>query len=202
MIRDFLIINCTGKDDCIALKIDNKFFLKRLQTNLIKNEMLVMDIFTFLKENKVKINNKFSLIVNSGHGSFSSIRIALAVAKGMQLVNKVNIYSYNYFLLNAAPYLNKKIKIISIQKTNNFYYYSECNFKDHYTFTKPEKINSGFLHEKDSIIVVPQEIINDEIFNKFSLKKIKIAQFNLKNIEILVENNLLENKLINPLYLS
>ena len=202
MIRDFLIINCTGKDDCIALKIDNKFFLKRLQTNLIKNEMLVMDIFTFLKENKVKINNKFSLIVNSGHGSFSSIRIALAVAKGMQLVNKVNIYSYNYFLLNAAPYLNKKIKIISIQKTNNFYYYSECNFKDHYTFTKPEKINSGFLHEKDSIIVVPQEIINDEIFNKFSLKKIKIAQFNLKNIEILVENNLLENKLIKPLYLS
>jgi tRNA A37 threonylcarbamoyladenosine modification protein TsaB len=202
MIRDFLIINCTGKDDCIALKIDNKFFFKRLQTNLIKNEMLVMDIFTFLKENKVKINNKFSLIVNSGHGSFSSIRIALAVAKGMQLVNKVNIYSYNYFSLNAAPYLNKKIKIISIQKTNNFYYYSECNFKDHYTFTKPEKINSGFLHEKDSIIVVPQEIINDEIFNKFSLKKIKIAQFNLKNIEILVENNLLENKLINPLYLS
>jgi tRNA A37 threonylcarbamoyladenosine modification protein TsaB len=202
MIRDFLIINCTGKDDSIALKIDNRFFFKRLQTNLIKNEMLVLDIFTFLKENKVKINNKFSLIVNSGYGSFSSIRIALAVAKGIQLVNKVNIYSYNYFLLNAAPYLNKKIKIISIQKTNNFYYYSECNFKDHYTFTKPEKINSGFLHEKDSIIVVPQEIINDEIFNKFSLKKIKIAQFNLKNIEILVENNLLENKLINPLYLS
>ena len=202
MIRDFLIINCTGKDDSIALKIDNRFFFKRLQTNLIKNEMLVLDIFTFLKENKVKINNKFSLIVNSGYGSFSSIRIALAVAKGIQLVNKVNIYSYNYFLLNAAPYLNKKIKIISIQKTNNFYYYSECNFKDHYTFTKPEKINSGFLHEKDSIIVVPQEIINDEIFNKFSLKKIKIAQFNLKNIEILVENNLLENKLIKPLYLS
>ena len=202
MIRDFLIINCTGKDDSIALKIDNRFFFKRLQTNLIKNEMLVLDIFTFLKENKVKINNKFSLIVNSGYGSFSSIRIALAVAKGIQLVNKVNIYSYNYFLLNAAPYLNKKIKIISIQKTNNFYYYSECNFKDHYTFTKPEKINSGFLHEKDSIIVVPQEIINDEIFNKFSLKKIKIAQFILKNIEILVENNLLENKLINPLYLS
>ena len=202
MIKDCLIINCTGKDDTIALKIDNRFFFKRLQTNLIKNEMLVLDIFTFLKENKVKINNKFSLIVNSGYGSFSSIRIALAVAKGIQLVNKVNIYSYNYFLLNAAPYLNKKIKIISIQKTNNFYYYSECNFKDHYTFTKPEKINSGFLHEKDSIIVVPQEIINDEIFNKFSLKKIKIAQFNLKNIEILVENNLLENKLINPLYLS
>ena len=202
MIRNFLIINCTGKNDSIALKFDNKFFFKKIQTNLIKNEMLVLDILTFFKENNVKIDNKFSLIVNSGPGSFSSIRIALAVAKGIQLVNKVNVYSYNYFLLNAAPYLSKKMRIISIQKTNNFYYYSEGNFEDRYTFTVPEKINSDCLQKKDSIIVVPQEIVKDEIFNNISQKKIKIAQFNLKNIEILVENNLLENELIKPLYLS
>jgi len=202
MIRDFLIINCTGKNDSIALKIDNKFIFKKLQTNLTKNEMLALDIFTFFQENKAKINNKFSLIVNSGPGSFSGVRIALAVAKGMQIVNKVNIYSYNYFLLNAAPYLEKKIRIISVQKTNNNYYYSEANFKDNYTFTTPSKINSVCLQQKDSIIVIPQEIVNDEIFDNICQKKIKIEQFNLKNIDILVENNLLENKLIKPLYLS
>jgi tRNA A37 threonylcarbamoyladenosine modification protein TsaB len=202
MIRDFLIINCTGKNDSIALKINSKFFFKKIQTNLIKNEMLTLDILAFCKENKVKINDKFSLIVNSGPGSFSSIRIALAIAKGIQLVNKANIYSYNYFLLNAAPYLNKKIKIISIQKTNNFYYYSEVNFKDYYTFTIPKKINTDCLQQKNSIILVSKENINDEVFNNISQKKIKIEQFDLKNIEILVENNLLENKLIKPLYLS
>ena len=202
MIRDFLIINCTGKNDSIALKIDNKFIFKKLQTNLTKNEMLASDIFTFFQENNVKINNKFSLIVNSGPGSFSGVRIALAVAKGMQIVNKVNIYSYNYFLLNAAPYLEKKIRIISVQKTNNNYYYSEANFKDHYTFTIPSKINSVCLQHKDSIIVIPQEIVNDEIFDNICQKKIKKEQFNLKNIDILVKNNLLENKLIKPLYLS
>jgi len=202
MIKDFLIINCTGKADFIILKFNNKFFFKKLQTNLVKNEMLAMDIFTFLKEKKVKIDNNFSLIVNSGPGSFSSIRIALAVAKGIQLVNKVNIYSYDYFLLNAAPYLHEKKKIISIQKTNNFYYYSEGNFKSQYTFTTPEKINSNCLQEKDSIIVVPQELANDEIFNNISKNKIKIEQFNPRNIEVLIENNLLENKLIKPLYLS
>jgi len=202
MISDFLIINCTGKNDSIALKINNKFFFKKLQTNLIKNEMLALDIRTFVEENEVRINKKFSLIVNSGPGSFSGVRIALAVAKGIQLVNKVDVYSYNYFLLNAAPYLNKKVKIISIQKTNNFYYYTESNFKDYHTFTIPDKINSDCLQKEDSIIVVPQEIINDEIFNNICRKKIKIVQFNLKNIEILVKNNLLENELIKPLYLS
>ena len=202
MIRDFLIINCTGKNDSIALKIDSKFFFKKLQTNLIKNEMLALNIHTFFQENNVKTNNKLSLIVNSGPGSFSGIRIALAVAKGIQLVNKANIYSYNYFLLNAAPYLKKKIKIISIQKTNSFYYYSESDFENNYTFSTPQKINTDCLQKENSIIVIPQEIINDEMFNKISLKKLKIAEFNLKNIEILIENNLLENKLIKPLYLS
>ena len=171
MIRNFLIINCTGKNDSIALKIDSKFFFKKLQTNLIKNEMLALNIHTFFQENNVKTNNKLSLIVNSGPGSFSGIRIALAVAKGIQLVNKANIYSYNYFLLNAAPYLSEKMKIISIQKTNKFYYYSEGNFKDHYTFTAPKKINFNFTNEKNSIVVAPQEIANDQIFNKISLKK-------------------------------
>ena len=202
MIKNFLIIDYTSKNDFISLKINNRFFLKKLQTNLIKNDMLALDILAFLKENNVSISSKLSIIVNIGPGSFSGIRIALAVAKGMRLVKKASIYSYNYFLLNAAPYLNKKVKVTSIHKTNNFYYYSEGNFKDHYTFTKPQKVDSNFLQKQDSIIIVPQEIANDEIFNSISREKIKIEQFNLKNINILVENNLLENKLINPLYLS
>jgi hypothetical protein len=63
-------------------------------------------------------------------------------------------------------------------------------------------MNFDYLQEQDCVIVIPQEAINDKLFNNISIKKIKIAQFNLKNIEILVENNLLENKLIKPLYLS
>ena len=110
MIKDFLIIDCTGRDDSIILKINNMYFTKKLQTNLIKNEILALEIANFTKKHKVKLNSDFSVFINSGPGSFSGIRISLSVIKGLKIVKNINIYSYNNFLLNAAPYLDLKKK--------------------------------------------------------------------------------------------
>jgi tRNA A37 threonylcarbamoyladenosine modification protein TsaB len=202
MIKDFLIINCTGKDDTIALKINNKFFLKKLQTNIIKYEALSLIVLDFIKEHKVELEQNFSILVNSGPGSFSGIRIALAVAKGIQLVKKLKLYSYNNFELNAAPYLDKTKTLISIIKTNNFYYFSEAKVAKNHNFSSPKKLETISLKIKNSLIIIPQEIKNDNIINNIDGKKVCIAQFNLKNVEILIKKNLLENKLIKPLYLS
>ena len=202
MIKDCLIINCTGKDDTIALKVNNKFFLKKLQTNIIKYEALSRIVLEFTKEHKVEIEQEFSILVNSGPGSFSGIRIALAVSKGIQLVKKSNIYSYNSFIINAAPYLKDVETLISIIKTNKFYYYSEGSIGKNSKFTAPKKMEPGFLKLKNSLVVVSQELENDEIIKNIGKKKVCIAKIDLKNIDILIENNLLENKLIKPLYLS
>ncbi len=202
MIKDFLVINCTGKNDSILLKFDNKFFIKKIQTNLTKNEMLVLDIFNFLRDHNAYIDKNLSIIVNSGPGSFSGIRISLAVAKGLKLVKKINIYGYNYFLLNAAPYLKERRKIISIQKTNNFYYFSEGIFDNAYNFSLPRKIDFNKLKTEDAVIVTSSETMNDEIINNIGKEKIKMVEFNLKNVDLLIANNLLEYKLIKPLYLS
>ena len=127
MIKDFLIINCTGKNDSVGLRVNNNFFIKEFQTNIQNNEMLVSNILDFFKKNNAKIDEDFSVIVNIGPGSFSTIRTSLAVAKGIQISKNTRLYGY---------------------------------------------------------------------------KSSKLTQFNLKNIEFLIQNNLIENKLIKPVYLS
>ena len=127
MIKDFLIINCTGKNDSIGLRANSNFFIEKFQTNIENNETLVNKILEFLKKHKAKIGKDFSIIVNIGPGSFSTVRISLAVAKGIQISKGARLYGY-----------------------------------------------------KDSVL----------------------NEFNLKNIEFLIQKNLLENELIKPVYLS
>jgi|TARA_B100001094_G_C18120663_1_gene766649 tRNA A37 threonylcarbamoyladenosine modification protein TsaB len=127
MIGNFLIINFTGNNNILGLRIDKKFIVEKIQNNSNTNEILVNKIMDFLKKNEITIDKSFSIIVNQGPGSFSSIRVSLAVAKGI-------------------------------------------------------KISTGA--------------------NLFGFKDIQLRDFNLENIEELINKNLLENKLINPVYLS
>ena len=66
----------------------------------------------------------------------------------------------------------------------------------------PKKLDPSYLEKNNSLIVFSKEIENDDIIKNIDLKKVCIAKFNLKNIDILIKNNLLENELIKPLYLS
>ena len=202
MIKNFLIINCTGKVNTIGLKFNNKYFINKLQTNLYKNEVLIQNILDTLKKFKIELDDSFSILINTGPGSFSGIRVSLSVAKGIALVKNIKIFGYNYFLLNIANEIKNKGKVISIQKTKNFYYFLKVNFKNLRSISKPKKIHLDKFINSDSTVIVPKELKKDKIFNKINIKKIKYVEFNLKNIDKLIKNNLLENKLIKPLYLS
>ena len=95
MIDNFLIINCIGKDDKLGLRINKDFFIHKLKNTKNNNDKLVFEIINFLKSHNVKIDDNFSVIVNQGPGSFSGIRISLAVAKGLEISKKVQLYGYN-----------------------------------------------------------------------------------------------------------
>lgn len=127
MIKDFIILNCIGKDDKIGLRINENFYIHELDFKVNNNDQLVSNILNLVKKYKVNIDNKFSIIVNIGPGSFSSIRTSLSVAKGMKISK--NIYLYGF-------------------------------------------------------------------------KNSDLKQFDLANIELLISNDLIQNKLIKPIYLS
>ena len=94
MIKDFLILNCIGKNDKIGIKVDNKFYIHDFDQKVNKNDQLVSTIINLLKKHKININNDFSILINNGPGSFSSIRVSLAVAKGIKISKKISLYGY------------------------------------------------------------------------------------------------------------
>jgi len=127
MIKDFIILNCIGKDDKIGLRINESFYIHELKYKINKNDQLVTNILNLVKKYKVNLDNKFSIIVNVGPGSFSSIRTSISVVKGMKISKNVNIYGF---------------------------------------------------------------------------KNSDLKQFDLANIELLISKDLIQNKLIKPIYLS
>ena len=118
MIKNFLIISCTGKNNSIGLKSNNKFFKKKLQNNINSNNQLVNNIIRFTNKYKVKLNNKYSLIVNMGPGSYSSVRISLSVAKGIRIVYGSKLYGYKSDQLAAFKLENIEILIKNKQLKN------------------------------------------------------------------------------------
>ena len=118
MINNFLIISCTGKNNSIGLKVDNKFFIEKLQNNINSNNLLVSNIINLLEKYKVKLSNKYSIIVNIGPGSYSSIRISLSVAKGIQIVLGSKLYGYKNNQLPELKLENIEILIKNKQLKN------------------------------------------------------------------------------------
>lgn len=94
MIKDFLIINCIGRNNKIGLKINDNFFIHDLNLKTKEKDQLTANILNLLKKHKVNLGSDFSILVNSGPGSFSSMRISLAVAKGIKLSKKIKLFGF------------------------------------------------------------------------------------------------------------
>ena len=114
MIKNFLIINCIGRNDKIGLKVNESFFIHDLNSKN-NNDQIISSILNLIKKHKVNFNEKFSILVNYGPGSFSSMRVSIAVAKGIKLTKKINFFGYNdmdlvqFNLANIELLIKKKL---------------------------------------------------------------------------------------------
>mgnify|MGYP001242349843 CR=1 FL=1 len=94
MIKNFLILNCIGKDNKIGLRVDKNFYIHALDQKINNNDQLVLTILNLIKKHKVNFDSSFSVLVNNGPGSFSSLRISLAVAKGIKISKNINLFGF------------------------------------------------------------------------------------------------------------
>ena len=114
MIKDFLIINFIGKENKIGLKVSNNFYIHDFDQKT-DNDQLTFSILNMIKKYKVNLGKDFSIMVNSGPGSFSSTRISLAVAKGVKISKKINLFGYKnsdlgqFNLANIELLIKKKL---------------------------------------------------------------------------------------------
>jgi len=111
MIKNFLILNCIGKNDKIGIKINDRFYIHDFDRKVNNNDQLVLNILNLVKKHKVNINNNFSILVNNGPGSFSSIRVSIVVAKGMKISKKINLYGYKNADLEQFNLINIELLI-------------------------------------------------------------------------------------------
>ena len=111
MIKNYLIINCIGKDDKIGLKFNIIFFTHHFDQKIKNNELLTLNILNLIKKHKIIFNSDFSILVNSGPGSFSSIRVSLAVAKGIKISKKANLFGFKNSDLGQFSLANIEVLI-------------------------------------------------------------------------------------------
>ena len=114
MIKDFLILNFIGKVNQIGLRVNSHFYIHDFDKKT-DNDQLVLSVINMIKKYKVNINKNFSVLVNNGPGSFSSMRASLAVAKGIKISKKINLFGYKdsdlgqFNLANIELLIKKKL---------------------------------------------------------------------------------------------
>ena len=203
MNKNFLVLDFTRLNKNIVFKFKDKFYINKIETDSNNNQEIIDDILNLIQGTNIKTKEKFDVLVNLGPGSFSGIRISLAVAKGIKLIKKVNLFGFNSFILNAAPYLEKYETVFSILKINKkFYFLKYIKGKKNDISQITEFQNQEKLNEK-SVIVISSEMKNEDMFKNIAEKHRIIEDFDIRNnIEILIKKNLIENNLIKPVYLG
>ena len=98
---------------------DKNFHICEFDPKLYNNDQLVISILNLVKKHKVNIDKKFSILVNIGPGSFSALRVSLAVAKGIKISKNVSLYGYEDADLGQFDLANIELLIKKKQLQKN-----------------------------------------------------------------------------------
>ena len=103
---NFLVIDGASDRICFFSHFNNNSYNKYFQSSKNNYEKFSILLFNFLRKNNIKLSKLSHLFVNQGPGSFSGIRTSIAVAKGLSITHKLNLYGFNSYDLKNMNYMN------------------------------------------------------------------------------------------------
>ena len=103
---NFLVIDGATDKICFFSHYNNNSYNKSFESSKNNYEKFSILLFDFLNQNNINLSKISHLFVNQGPGRFSGIRTSIAVAKGLSITNKLNLYGFSSNDLNNMDYKN------------------------------------------------------------------------------------------------
>ena len=195
-----IALSSAYKKALVAVKIDSKSAFEELDSNCKHSENILLTIDSLLDKIGCQVNQNNVFAVVCGPGSFTGIRIGLALVKGLYAGNRNNkLISITTFELIAYSYIKnfkpKKNFAVVINALSGLYYI--CEFDAYGQKINCERLITKEEFEKLDLLTVGLE--------EESLCKVNIDPTAEELLELAIEQ---ENKgifteinCLNPLYL-
>ncbi len=103
---NFLVIDGASDKIYFFSHFNNNSYNQSFESSKNNYEKFSILLFDFLNQNNINLSKISHLFVNQGPGSFSGIRTSIAVAKGLSITNKLNLYGFSSNDLNNMDYKN------------------------------------------------------------------------------------------------
>ena len=203
----FLVLDFT-QSLSFALAGNNSFITKALKTKKNISEILIFEIEKFLKKTKVNIKKIKSIYIITGPGSFTGIRSAITFAKSLKLIMKLNIFGLSKFQI-----INSKIKLNKFNKTRCIFLYFKNKQLFSQTFKGYKATNEARLINLDKeklkfnneiTYIYDNILLESSLGSEFFKRKDNshFVDYNFKEINELITNNMIDNTDPKPLYIS
>ena len=203
----FLILDFTKS---LKIAVISKEILIQKELNSKKNisEILIFETEKFLKKTKVNIKKIKSIYIITGPGSFTGIRSAITFAKSLKLIMKLNIYGLSKFQI-----ITYKIKINKFNKTRCIFLYFKNKQLFSQTFKGYKATNEARLINLDKeklkfnneiTYIYDNILLESSLGSEFFKRKDNshFVDYNFKEINELITNNMIDNTDPKPLYIS
>ena len=103
---NFLVIDGASDKIYFFSHFNNNSYNQSFESSKNNYEKFSILLFDFLNQNNINLSKIGHLFVNQGPGRFSGIRTSIAVAKGLSITNKLNLYGFSSNDLKNMDYMN------------------------------------------------------------------------------------------------